>query len=76
MNAELKLLSDAFNKMVEGRNLEGRAKQLAFNITQQLENARRTVSRGKPFEAVPRKLLVQDIDELTTLLRGDAGVSP
>jgi hypothetical protein len=75
--SELKALTATFDKLVAGRHLEGRAKQLAFNITRQLENARRTVSRGKPLVPVTRKLLVEDIDELTSLLpRGDAGVSP
>ena len=77
MNAGIKVLSESFEKLAAGRNLEGRAKQLAFNITRQLENARRRIARGKPVEAIPRKFIVQDIDELSALLaRGDAGVSP
>lgn len=70
--AELKILRKSFETLTAGKNLEGRAKQVAFNITQQLRLAEATIRRKGKMDAVPRKLLIEDVEELQRLLAREA----
>ena len=68
MTPELNALTAAFNKLIEGRELDGEASRRAFSIKQQLLRAGRIVKRGKPLDAISRKMILEDIDRLTELL--------